>query len=229
MLEEPPLLTIRRQFARPAADLLTRLANAQTGHVTDAMDGLGAVDAAIKPVDRERAAFVGVALPCKTGPGDNLAIAAAIGLAKPGDAIVVAADGFMGLAVCGDNLALMARNAGVAGIVIDGAVRDVAGIVAAGVPMFARGVTPNSCARSGPGRIGLPVVCGGVAVTAGDVVVADADGVVVIPQSLLGAVLSRLETIVAAEQAVQQRIAGGLTRLDGIDALLRSERVRYLD
>lgn len=229
MLDEPPILTIRREFPRPDPVLLARLAGAQTGHLTDAMNGGGALDAAIKPVDRDRATFVGVALPCQTGPGDNLAIAAAVALAGPGDVIVAASDGFTGSAVIGDNVAMMARNAGVVALVIDGAVRDVAGIVAAGLPVFARAVTPNSCARSGPGTVGLHVVAGGVAIAAGDVLVGDADGVVVIPHSMLARVTERLAAIVAAEHAVQARIAGGLTALDSIAALLRSDRVRYID
>src|SRR5258708_5956047 len=89
------------------------------------------------------------------GPSDNLAILAAIALAEPGDVIVAAGDGFTGTAIVGDNMAAMARNRKVAAIVADGLVRDSAGVVGVGLPMFARGITPNSCVRSGPGRIGL--------------------------------------------------------------------------
>jgi 4-hydroxy-4-methyl-2-oxoglutarate aldolase len=228
MIDEPPLLTILRDWSRPDPALVTRLAGAMTGHLVDAMEGGGAMDAAIKPVDPARAAFVGTALPCQTGPGDNLAIAAALARARPGDVIVAAADGFAGSAIIGDNLAWMARNAGVVALVTDGVARDAAGIRQVGLPVFARGITPNSCARSGPGRVGLPVVCGGLSVAAGDVVVGDADGVVVVPQALLPEVLARLERVVAAEQALQARIADGLTSLDGIAALLAGDRVRWI-
>ncbi len=229
MLEDPPLLTIRRRPPPPDPTLLALLTGALTGHVADAQAGGGAMDAAIKPVDPLRATFTGVALTCQTGPGDNLAIAAAVALAQPGDVIVAASDGFAGSAVVGDNIALMARNAGVAALVIDGAVRDVVGIVGAGVPVFAAAVTPNSCARSGPGTVGLPIVAGGVAVATGDVVVGDADGVVIIPRARLAAVAARLGQIISAEEAVQARIADGLTTLDSVAALLRSDRVRYVD
>jgi 4-hydroxy-4-methyl-2-oxoglutarate aldolase len=228
MIQDPPLLTILRSWERPDPALVSRLAGAMTGHVIDAMDGAGAMTAGVKPVDPSRAAFVGVALPCQTGPGDNLAVMGALALARPGDVIVAAADGFAGAAIMGDNVAWMARNGGVVALVTDGVVRDAAGIREIGVPMFAAGITPNSCARNGPGRVGLPVVCGGVAVAAGDVLVGDADGVVVVPRAELAAVVARLEQVLAAERALQARIAEGLTHMDAIAALLNSERVRYV-
>ncbi len=228
MIEDPPLLTILRATSRPEDTLLARLDAAQTSHLTDAMDGDGAMDAAIKPLDASRAAFRGVALTCQTGPGDNLAVLAAVALAQPGDVLIVAADGFTGSAIIGDNVAWMARNAGIVAIVTDGAVRDVAGIRDIGVPVFARAVTPNSCARNGPGRIGLPIVVGGVAATAGDVIVGDADGVVVICAERLARVLERLDEVRAQERALQARIGAGLTQMDPIAALLSSNRVRYI-
>ena len=229
MIADPPLLTVRRRFPRPAADKLRALAGAQTGHLADAMGGRGALDGAVKPIDPERSAFVGTALTCETGPSDNLAILGALAIAEPGDVIVAASDAFTRTAVIGDNVALMARNRGVVALVTDGMVRDTPGIVAAGLPVFARGVTPNSCVKSGPGRIGSPIVCAGTAIEAGDVLVGDADGVVVVPQALLDSVSARLAEVIAAEEALQARIAGGLGVLDAIEALMRSDRVRYLD
>ena len=142
---------------------------------------------------------------------------------------MAAGDGFTGTAIVGDNMAAMARNRKVAAIVADGLVRDSAGVVGVGLPMFARGITPNSCAKSGPGRIGLPVVVGGVSVEAGDVVVGDLDGVVVIPRAQLDAVLDRLAAVRRAEAALQEKIAGGLDCPEAVRALLRSDRVRYVD
>ena len=228
MIDDPPLLTIRREFERADRATLERLAGVQTGPLSDALGGGGALDPAVKPLDPARSAFVGSALPCETGPADNLALMAAVAVAKPGDVIMAAADGFLGAAVLGDNVLMMARNAGVAAIVVDGAVRDVAGILPVGVPVFARGVTPASCARSGPGRVGLPAVVGGVAVDAGDVVLGDADGVVVVPRSALPGVLARLDEVLTAERALQSRIADGITQLDLVERLLASNRVRYV-
>lgn len=229
MLDNPPLLAIKKNWPRPAAEKLMQLADAQTGHIIDAMDGRGAMDAAIKPIDPNRAHFVGLAITAETGPSDNLAILAAIAVGRPGDCLIAAADAFAATAVVGDNVCWLARNAGFAAIVIDGMARDLEGMLGIGLPTFARGITPNSCVRSGPGRVGFPVVAGGIAIAPGDVVVGDRDGVVVIPLAILDQVLRRLDAIRAAEAAVQAKIGAGLTCLDNIATLLKSDQVTYID
>ena len=229
MLKDPPLLTVRRNFQRPPRELIAKLDGAQTGHIVDAMQGRAALDHRIKPVDPECAQFVGPALTCQTGADDNLAILAALALAEPGDVIVAAADGFSATAVVGDNVTMMAKNKGVVAIVIDGMARDSYGIVPVGLPVFSRGITPNSCVRSGPGRVGLPVVCAGVAVQAGDVVLGDRDGVVVIPQAQMKDVVARLDEIRRLEEETQQKIRAGMAHLPSIEDLLKSDRVAYVD
>jgi 4-hydroxy-4-methyl-2-oxoglutarate aldolase len=230
MLEDPPLLVIRKSINRPPADKLARLRGAQTGHVVDAMNGRGALDPAIKPVDPTRAQFIGTAMTCETGPSDNLAIMAAIALAQEGDVIVSASDGFTATAVVGDIVSLMARNAGIQAIVIDGMARDSRGIVEVGLPVFSRGITPNSCVKSGPGRVGHPIVAGGVAIQPGDVIVGDRDGVVVIPQHMLDDVIARVEAIREAEAKVIAKVKDmKLTHMERMAELLRSDQVRYAD
>jgi 4-hydroxy-4-methyl-2-oxoglutarate aldolase len=229
MLKDPPLLTVRRSFKRPPRVLIDKLQGAQTGHIVDAMQGRAALDPGIKPVDPACALFAGPALTCLTGADDNLAILAALVLAEPGDVIVAASEAFSGSAVVGDNVTMMARNKGVAALVVDGMARDSYGIIPVGLPVFARGITPNSCVRSGPGRIGLPVVCGGVAVEAGDVVLGDRDGVVVIPQGQLEAVVAALPEIRRMEEETQAKIRAGMTHLPAIAALLASDKVAYMD
>jgi 4-hydroxy-4-methyl-2-oxoglutarate aldolase len=229
MIKDPPLLTIRRTFERPHRDLIAKLAGAQTGHVVDALFGRGALDQAVKPVDPERAQFTGCALTCETGPSDNLAILAAIAVAAPGDVIVVAADGFSATAVVGDNLAAMAKNKGIVAIVIDGMARDSEGIVGVGLPVFARGITPNSCVRSGPGKVGLPIVCAGVAIQSGDAVLGDRDGVVIIPRADLADIVAKLDGIRRAEEETQKKIRAGMTQMEAITELLQSDRVVYVD
>ena len=229
MLKDPPILTIRRNFKRPPRELIAKLAGAQTGHIVDALQGRGALDHHIKPVDPERAHFVGTALTCETGPSDNLAILAALVVAEPGDVIIAASDGFSATAVVGDNVTMMAKNKGVAAIVTDGMARDRDGIVPVGLPVFARGITPNSCVRSGPGKVGLPIVCGGVAVEAGDVLVGDRDGVVVIRRTELAGVVALLDEIRRAEEETQAKIRAGMTHLDSIAQLLESDKTLYVD
>src|SRR5262245_43336764 len=104
MIEEPPLLTIRRNIERPQHSLIEAFANTPTGFVVDAMQGRGALDSRIKPCPGVPNRCVGTALTCLNGPADNLALAAAISLCAPGDVLIAATDGFSGCAVVGDLL-----------------------------------------------------------------------------------------------------------------------------
>jgi 4-hydroxy-4-methyl-2-oxoglutarate aldolase len=229
MLEEPPILQIRRRFERPPSRLVERFRDTPTGFLVDCMEGRGALDARIKPVDPASAGFVGVAVTCQCGPGDNLAILGALTVLQQGDVIMAAADGFGGLAVMGDRVCGMARNQGAVALVTDGMVRDTPGIRAVGLPCFAAGVTPNSCAASGPGTAGLPIVLGGVAIASGDIVVGDCDGVVVIPRAQAEAVAAKLDQVIAAETAMDERVVAGLGVPARITALIEAGQVRFLD
>jgi regulator of RNase E activity RraA len=152
--------------------------------------------------------MVGPAFCVLTAPGDNKAIHSAIDDAAPGDVIVVAAGGYVDRALIGELMAGRAAARGLAGIVIDGAVRDAHDIGEMQFPVFARGVTPAGPYRNGPGLHQIPVAIGGVAVSPGDIVMGDDDGVVVIRQQELGVVLTRAEAKHAAEAT--QRAAIGV-------------------
>ena len=149
-------------------------------------------------------------LTCDAGPADNLALMAELEALQPGDVLVAATGGYTGCAVTGDLVLGMARNCGAVGFVTDGCVRDLPGIRAVGLPCYCVGVTPNSPARSGPGSVGLAVTIAGHPVTSGDVIVGDADGVVVVPQGRLEEVIGRLPAIRKAEAELDQAVRGGL-------------------
>lgn len=229
MLEDPPILTIKKSWQRPTKAKLERLKGVQTGQAVDAMDGRGGLDEAIKPLDTSCCSILGTAITCETGPNDNLALLGALALAQPGDVVICASEGFPHSAVFGDNTAIMAKNKGLAGVVIDGMMRDLAGLLPVGIPLFCRGITPNSCVRSGPGRVGFPVVVGGVAVHSGDVVIGDRDGIVVVPQGELDRLQPRIDAILKAEVETQAKIRNGFSNLGGIEDLLKSSKVRYVD
>jgi 4-hydroxy-4-methyl-2-oxoglutarate aldolase len=229
MINERPVLTVRRGFKRPQPASTRRFAGAATVHLVDAMGGRGALDKDIKPINPAAATFAGPALTCQAGPDDTLAILAALALAEPGDVIVAANEGFTGSAVVGDLFAAIAKTAGAAAFVTDGLARDSAGIIESGLPVFASGLTPNSAARSGPGTAGLPVVVGDVAIQPGDLLVGDRDGVVVVPRAELGRVHQELELVRQAEAdyPIGER---GEVRVPGfVVDLLSSDRVVYLD
>jgi 4-hydroxy-4-methyl-2-oxoglutarate aldolase len=223
MIEEPPPLVFAAPAERPSAEVVERFRGAPTSFIVDAMNGTGALDWRIKQLVGR--SLVGVALTCDCGPLDNLAFMAALAECRPGDVLVVATGGYVGAAVTGDLLIGVARNRGAAGFVTDGLVRDLDDLETVGLPIFALGVTPNSPQRRGPGSVGLPIVCGGVSVATGDVVVGDRDGVVVVPRARIAETLDNLEHVKAIEAATLERVRGGLKELPvEVPALRRISR-----
>ncbi len=220
MLDNPPLLTIHRGFRRPDPALIEAFRGAQTSHLADAMDGRGALDYRIKPLDPSNASFVGPAMTAFAYPADIVAMFGALSEAQPGDVIVVANDAYTRTAVFGDIAAGMMKNKGVAAFVTDGLARDRAGIVATGLPVFCQGIQPNSPAMNGPGIVGAPVTLGDVHVEPGDVIVGDADGVVVVPAGRLRVVLDRLAQVRAAEARTIALVEQGATMAAGAQRMI---------
>ncbi len=211
MIEEPPPLVFAPAVERPPAELVEGLRGAPTSFIVDAMGGSGALDWRVRPMVGDR--LIGVALTCDCGANDNLALIAACAESEPGDVLVAATRFYAGAAVTGDLLLGVARNRGVAGFVTDGLVRDLADLEELNLPVYAIGVSPNSPGKRGPGAVGLPIVCGGCAVSSGDVVVGDRDGVVVVPRARLAETLANLKQVRAAEAAMLARVRGGLREL----------------
>lgn len=229
MIVEPPVLKVRRQFPRPDTKAIEPLRDTSTCFIVDCMDGRGAMDYRIRPIDEKCCHFVGVAITCHTGPSDNLAIKGAIEFSQPGDIIIAAADAFVGTATAGDLMVGVMRNRRIGALVTDGLVRDVDDIRPIGVPVFCRGVSPNSGVSNGPGTVGLPITIGGVTVEAGDVVVGDINGVVVIPQLRLNQVGQRLAEVRASEAEFDRRVRDGLDHVEAVQELIDADRVQFLD
>ena len=202
--------------------------NLPTGNVCDAQERVGALDYRIKPVS-EISQFCGTALTVDSGPRDNLAAWAALEIAKPGDIILITTGGHLASSVVGDLYVGMAKNAGVAGIVTDGVVRDLPGINDAGIPVFARGISPNSPWKNGPGRVGLPIAIGGVNVNAGDVVVGDQDGVVIVARQTAPAVTDGLKAVLAKERKMEASVKAGMTVPGWLKEAYAAKGARYLD
>lgn len=175
-----------------------RLAPLAASAIVDSMERLGSPDAGISPT-WAGARLVGPALTVLTAAGDNRIVHSALDVVQSGEVIVLNGFGDTTRALIGDLIAERALSLGVAGFVIDGCVRDVDAIRELGLPVFARGVTPAGPYKNGPGAIGSAVAIGGVAVLTGDVVVADADGVVFIPRAQLDTVVDLAEQKLASE------------------------------
>lgn len=223
-----PALTIRRSFPRPDPSLIAALRDIPSGFIVDAQGRCGALAHRIRPLTRA-AAFVGPALCVSTRSRDNLAPWAALEHARTGDVLIVATGGTEEASTIGDLMVGMARNCGIAAIVTDGLVRDLAGIERAGIPVFGCGVSPNSPFKDGPGEIGLTVTLSGVVIRSGDIVIGDADGVVVVAQERIGTVLASLEDIKAKEAATESAIRAGLRLPAWLPEVLRAKGVHYID
>jgi regulator of RNase E activity RraA len=164
--------------------------------------GAGQVmDLGIRPLYAPMARLVGPAYTVSCPPGDNLMLHAAIHRAEPGSVIVVDAGGDTRFALAGGNVCAVAQRRGIAGFVLDGVIRDLAEIRAMGFPVLARGVVPVPGTKDAARPLGEPVVCGGVTVRAGDVVVADEEGVVVVPQDRAEQALTAARAKLAKEAA----------------------------
>ena len=227
-MAEPVPLTIRRDWPRPDAKTLAAFKDAPTGFVVDAIGRAGALDHRIRPVWKGPH-FVGSALPVWTTARDNLAPYAAISFAKPGDVMLIATGAYEGAAVIGDVVVGMMRNAGIAAAVTDGLVRDVQGIAEVGIPVYARGLTPNSPFKHGPGTVGLPIAIGGQAVEAGDLVVGDGDGVVIVPRWRIAEAAAELAAIREKESGMDALVKSGATSPSWLAARLTGDGVRYVD
>lgn len=158
------------------------------------------MDFGIRPLWPGMPRVAGPAYPVRCPPGDNLMFHAAIYRAEPGS-IIVAEGGDTDYALAGGNVCAVAQKRGIAAFVLDGVIRDVAEARAMGFPVFARGVLPFPGAKDAVGVLNAPVRCGGVEVRPGDIVVADEEGIVVVPAGRAGEVLAAAQARAAKEAA----------------------------
>jgi 4-hydroxy-4-methyl-2-oxoglutarate aldolase len=219
-----------RQFPRTDATTLAGLAAVGVSTVHEADGRRGALAPAIRPIqDGTRIAGSAVTVSCH--PGDNLMIHAAVETCQAGDILVVTTTSPSTDGMLGELLATSLRAHGVIGVVIDAGVRDVAELRAMRFPVWARAISPQGTVKGSPGSVNVPVVCAGQAVRAGDAVVADDDGVVVVPRERAEAVLSAAREREASEASKRERLATGELGVDlyGLRDLLARLSVTYVD
>ncbi|MFN2646178.1 MAG: RraA family protein [Burkholderiales bacterium] len=210
---------------RPDAKLVAELAKMVTPHLSDSMERLYAGSPQLRPMHRG-GKLAGPAFTVKTTPGDNLLVHKALDTAQKGDVIVVDAGGVCENAIIGELMMSRARQRGVAGIVIWGAIRDSAEIAAGTYPVYAAGVTHRGPYKNGPGEINVPINMGGMAVNPGDIIVGDADGLVAIPQEQAERVLKSAQGILAKETAAMKEIEAGSVDRNWVDKALKEKGYR---
>ena len=213
---------IRRNFERVSPDIVAKASAFAASILADVAGRRGTLDGRIAPVSPAMR-FAGPALTVEVRAGDNLMIHAAIALARPGDVLIVDGRADRGCALMGSLMVNTCRKIGLAGVVLDAAVRDTDELREMGFPVFAVGANPNGPTKFVPGRINWPISCGGVAVSPGDLVVGDADGVVVIEREKAPGLLDAAAKKVAEERARLADIVAGRNLKPGwLDGALRA-------
>lgn len=216
---------VNKDVVRPDPALVAALAALSTTQLADSGGPVGVVGPGLSRL-AGGSEVCGPAVTVWTKPGDILFVLKACDVVTAGDVLVIDGGGREDAAVIGDIVGKTIADLGCVGLVVDGAIRDVEGIDAVGLPTFARGAYPATGSNQGPGAINVAVQCGGVAVHPGDVVRGDSSGVVVVPREHLTEVVAAGQAVADRETAWRAAIAAGetLAAATGIDDLFASLR-----
>lgn len=206
---------------RPSEDLIRRYGALSTSLVSDVFDRWAGAPG-ILPVAafRPGQVVVGPAFTVRTRPGDNLVVHKALDIADPGDMVVVAAGGATDRAIIGALMGHYAKTRGIVGLVIDGAVRDVSELTATSPPTFATGISHLGPYKDGPGELRGRIAIRGLVVDNGDIVIADEDGIAVVPRDRAEEILELAEAKGEAERRQDEAIARGDVDRSWVDKLV---------
>lgn len=204
---------IVRNCPRPAPEIVRGLGELGVATVHEAQGRTGLLKPYIRPV-YPSARSAGTAVTVSSQPGDNLMIHAAMDVCRPGDILVVTTTSESTDGMFGELLAVSCVRHGVVGLITDAGVRDSAELTAMDFPVWARAISAQGTVKSTPGSVNIPVVCAGATVNPGDVIVADADGVVVVPREQAAAVLRAGRERIAKEDKTRERLRNGELGLD---------------
>jgi 4-hydroxy-4-methyl-2-oxoglutarate aldolase len=219
-----------RSITRADAETIAALCEAGVATVHEAAGRIGLVGPAIQ-ARQQGGAIAGPAVTVSCHPGDNLMIHAAVEVCRPGDVLVVTTTSPSTDGMFGDLLATSLRARGVAGLVIDAGVRDVATLREMGFPVWSRAVHARGTVKASPGSVNVPVVAAGQIVRPGDIVVADDDGVLALPAARGRAVADAAAKRLENEAAKRRQLADGTLGVDlyNLRPLLAELGVQYVD
>ena len=221
---------VLRKIDRPDAQVVSVLGDLGVATVHEAQGRVGLMRPYMRPI-YPTARVSGPAVTVSCHPGDNLMIHAAIEVCQPGDVLVVAPTSESSDGMFGDLLAVSCRAHGIAGLIIDAGVRDTADLTVMQFPVWSKAVCAQGTVKASAGSVNVPIVCAGALVHPGDVVIGDADGVVVVPRASAAAAARLGEQRRAKEEKTRERLARGELGVDfyGLRAKLAELGVRYVD
>jgi len=222
--------TIVRRIPRAAAGDIRTLGELGVATVHEAQGRTGLMRPYMRPI-YPSAKMGGSALTISCHPGDNLMLHAAIDVCQPGDVLVVTTTSESTDGMFGELLGESAKAHGIVGLIIEAGVRDVADLTTMEFPVWAKAISAQGTVKNTPGSVNVPVVCAGAIVHPGDVIVADVDGVVVVPRRAAADVAGLASERLAKEQKTRERLRKGELGLDfyGLRAKLAELGVQYVD
>jgi len=214
----------------PSKELIDQYKNIQASNVADCMGRSCAMSSEIKLMTKPlQECMVGTALTVKARAGDNLMIHKAIDMAVEGDVIVVSNEGDRSHSLMGEIMVALAHYKKVAGIIIDGPIRDVIPIYDMGLTVYATGSTPGGPYKEGPGEINVPIACGGIAVNPGDLIIGDPDGVIVVPKKDAQALLEKAIAFSKNDDAKLQAAKDGTANRSWVEKAMSDKGVEIID
>lgn len=199
-----------RQISRPEPATLMPFQDLGVADVLEGLPPTALLDTGLRPI-WPGAQIIGPALTVLNVSGDTLMLHYAVEICQPGDVLVLTSDEPSPSALWGKMVTVVAQARGVAGVIVDGFVRDTAYIREACFPVWARAISPRGSTRKGPGSVNVPVVCGGATINPGDLIMADDDGIIAIPPALAHTALAAGQGRVARELGIMPRLKEGIS------------------
>jgi regulator of RNase E activity RraA len=228
--EEMNVVRINKPKKQIPQDIIDRYKSIPTPNISDSMErnygtpNVHVIGESLNCLKGDN--MVGTVFSVKTRPGDNLVVHKALDLVRPGDVLVIDAHGETVNAILGELMSLYGKSKGLAGIVVDGAIRDSHVLSEGDLPIFARGISHQGPFKSGPGELHGLIQIDGTVVNDGDLVVGDFDGLVFVPKERVDVTLELAESIVEKESGIREAIAKGQWDRSWIDSSLQVIEVK---
>jgi regulator of RNase E activity RraA len=220
-------LKIVKDFDRPSQETIDTFREFFVPDVAGCVGPMYTMSHTIRPAYLPINKMVGPATTVKVQPGDNALVKRAFYMAQPGDVIVIDARGHMEWCLGGSDMILVAKSRGVAGVVVDGAYRDISVVQEYDFPLFIKGVSPATGPKVGPGEVNTTVCCGGVIVNPGDIVVGDVEGLAVVPRDSADKVIAGVR--LAHEKTLEEILQEDVGRHEAYDALFEAHNIVIVD